>query len=122
MRFDLSENGIYLTFEKNEEDGTLRFLHFGAEPLCEEAFGGRSTAEGFRLVEVNAAGYDRPLERQGNKYIVTAPGYRLQYAGHSDSRNENGRKLEFTLTDEETDGAMKKVLKALDEMGAVLRS
>ena len=27
-----------------------------------------------------------------------------------------------TLTDEETDGAMKKVLKALDEMGAVLRS
>lgn len=102
MRFDLSENGIYLTFEKNEEDGTLRFLHFGAEPLCEEAFGGRSTAEGFRLVEVNAAGYDRPLERQGNKYIVTAPGYRLQYAGHSDSRNENGRKLEFTLTDEET--------------------
>ena len=72
MRWDLNENGIYLTLEKNEEDGTLRFLHFGAEPFQESDII-NGTKEGFRLVEVNVPGHDRPSERMGNKYIVTAP-------------------------------------------------
>ena len=101
MRWDFNENGIYLTLEKNEEDGTLRLLHFGAEPFKEsDILSG--TKEGFRLVEVNVPGYDRPYERMGNKYIVTAPGYKMQFVSHNDSRNENGRLLEFVSFDEET--------------------
>ena len=101
MRWNFNENGIYLTLEKNEEDGTLRLLHFGAEPFKEsDILSG--TKEGFRLVEVNVPGYDRPYERMGNKYIVTAPGYKMQFVSHNDSRNENGRLLEFVSFDEET--------------------
>ena len=29
---------------------------------------------GFRFIEMQLSGYDRPYERHGNKYIVTAPG------------------------------------------------
>ncbi len=101
MRMEFCENGIYLVLEKNEQDGTLRFLHFGAEPFTESDIE-NGTQEGFRLVEVNLSGYNRPYERQGNKYIVTAPGYKMQYLSHSDTRNETGRKLEFVSFDEET--------------------
>ena len=33
----------------------------------------------FRFVEINLSGYDRPYERHGNKYIVTAPGWHMRY-------------------------------------------
>lgn len=49
------------------------------------------------------SGFDRPYERHGNKYIVTAPGYRMKYVSHSESRNENGLQLLFVLRDDLTD-------------------
>lgn len=100
-RFDIYENGIYLVLEASEE-GFMKLLHFSALPFREEDIKAPNTEDGFRLVEMNLSGYDRPGERHGNKYIYTAPGYRMKYESHKDYRNELGRKLEFTLYDEET--------------------
>ena len=80
----------------------MKLLHFSALPFHEEDIKAPNTEDGFRLVEMNLSGYDRPGERHGNKYIYTAPGYRLKYESHKDYRNELGRKLEFVLYDEET--------------------
>lgn len=35
--------------------------------------------ESFQLVQVNFSGYNRPYEKHGNKYIVTAPGFMLKF-------------------------------------------
>ena len=50
---------------------------------------------GFRLVEMELAGFDRPLERHGTKYAVTSAGCHMVYDSHKDYRNEKGRKLEI---------------------------
>lgn len=96
------ENGIHMVWEI-EEENCLKLLHFSALPFQEEEIDGECAKVGFRFVELQLSGYDRPHERHGNKYIVTAPGYRLKYVSHRDERNENGRLLVFTLRDEVTD-------------------
>ncbi len=98
--FALEENGLFLCFLITQER-QVKFLHLGREPfrkgsLCEEEM------RGFRLVETELAGLDRPQERHGTKYIVTAPGYRLVYDSRRDYRNVWGRKLEIVTKDEET--------------------
>ena len=100
-RFEIQENGIYVVFEVSA-GGFMKLLHFSALPFHEEDIKAPNTEDGFRLVEMNLAGIDRPGERHGNKYIYTAPGYRMKYEGHRDERNEFGRKLEITLYDAET--------------------
>ena len=70
-RIEIVENGLFLVFEI-ADDKCFKFLHFGKKPFNEKDIIARSTSYGFRFVEINLAGYDRPYERHGNKYIVTA--------------------------------------------------
>lgn len=100
-RITILENGIHAVFEI-ADDKCFKLLHFGATLFKEEDIIASSTEYGFRFVELNLAGYDRPYERHGNKYIVTAPGYHMRYIAHVDEQNEKGRKLVFTLMDEIT--------------------
>ena len=98
---EIKENGIYLVWEIDEENN-LKLLHFSALPFHREDIVAATTEYGFRFVEMNLSGFDRPYERHGNKYIVTAPGCRMKYAGHTDERNEKGRLLKFILRDDMT--------------------
>lgn len=100
-RINIIENGIYIVFEI-AEDKCFKLLHFSARPFHENDIIAPSTEYGFRFVELNLAGFDRPYERHGNKYIVTAPGYHMRYEGHTDEQNATGRKLVITLVDEIT--------------------
>lgn len=100
-RIIIYENGINFVFEV-DENNRAKLLHFSALPFDEKNLECRSGTLGFRLVEVNVSGLDRPLERHGNKYIVTAPGYRLKFKDLKDTANQLGRKLEITTYDEPT--------------------
>ncbi|HBF38009.1 MAG TPA: alpha-galactosidase, partial [Firmicutes bacterium] len=98
---DIKENGLYMIVEITAES-TVKLLHFSAFPFHEDTIAGDGEKVGFRLVEVMVSGLDRPEERHGTKYTVTAPGYRLLYKNHQDYHNESGRKLEITTFDQET--------------------
>ena len=100
-RIHINENGINLVLEI-DDNNEAKLLHFSALPFDEKNLECRSGTLGFRLVEVNVSGLDRPLERHGNKYIVTAPGYRLKFKDLKDTANQLGRKLEITTYDEPT--------------------
>ncbi len=97
----INENNIHMVLEITEEN-QLKLLHFSALPFHREEIKARSLEGSFNLIEVDIAGLDRPLERHGTKYIVTAPGYRMKYKNHKDYHNSLGRKLEFITFDEET--------------------
>ncbi len=107
---EIFENGLYLVFEVNA-DNEIKLLHFSAvqfneddlDPVCKEkGWALFDRTQSFRPVEVNVSGLDRPLERHGNKYIITAPGYRMKLKDFKDTGNQLGRKLEITCFDEET--------------------
>lgn len=98
-RIVLTENGIHVVFEINDAN-EIKLLHFSALPFEESTLTSRDGTEGFRLVEVQVSGLDRPGERHGLKYVRTAPGYRLKYKELEDTRNEHGRKLVITTVDE----------------------
>lgn len=97
---NISENGIYMVIEITDKN-EVKLLHFSAIEFgnCQISDYEKS---GFRIVELALSGFDRPEERHGIKYTVTAPGYRLKYHKHFDYRNEWGRKLEIITHDEET--------------------
>ncbi len=98
---DIHENQIYIRLAVTDSQD-LKLLHFSALPLHEEDLVKEAIPEGFPFLSMNLAGFDRPYERHGNKFIVTAPGYRMKYLSHSDERNEFGRLLTFHIKDEET--------------------
>lgn len=98
---DLHENQIYIRLAVTD-NRDLKLLHFSALPLKEEDLVAEAIPEGFPFLSINLSGFDRPYERHGNKYIVTAPGYRMKYLSHSDERNEYGRLITFHTKDEET--------------------
>ena len=98
----ICENNIHMVFEIDDEK-CLKLLHFSALPFKSTDIIAESTEYGFRFVEMNLSGFDRPYERHGNKFIVTAPGYRMKYVKHTDERNALGRKLTYVLQDEVTD-------------------
>ena len=100
-RIELCENGIHFVLEINDEN-EAKLLHFSALPFNEKNITSRTGTLGFRLAEINVSGLDRPYERHGNKYIVTAPGYRMKFRDFTDTANQLGRKLEITTFDEET--------------------
>ena len=109
-RISYFENGIYMLFEINDEN-EIKLLHFAPvpfsekdiEPYCEEkGFALFEAAKSFRPVEINLSGLDRPLERHGNKYIITAPGYRMKFKDINDTANQLGRLIEVTCYDEPT--------------------
>ncbi|WP_438433197.1 alpha-galactosidase [Gorillibacterium sp. sgz500922] len=95
----IHENGIHLVFAV-EPDGDLLLLHAGAAPL-EEKLILPEQRQGFRALELQASGEDRG-EYHGQLHRASYPGLRMKFAGHSDSRNAIGRKLELTLRDPET--------------------
>ena len=97
----IEEDGIYLVFAVTQE-GQLKLMHFSSNPYKETDESELFLKEGFQLVQVNFAGYNRPYEKHGNKHIVTAPGYLLTYVGMKDERNEIGRKLIITQEDKLT--------------------
>lgn len=99
--FCIEEEGLILNFTVRD-DGVLNFTHFSCFPLDMSDFHIDREGEGFLLNEVSVSGLDRPLERHGNKYIVTAPGYRLTYAGHKIEENALGKKLEIVTEDKAT--------------------
>ncbi len=90
------ENGIRMVWEIDEEN-CLKLLHFSALPFQEEEIDGECAKVGFRFVELQLSGYDRPHERHGNKYIVTAPGYRLKYVSHRDEHTIRLRMLRINI-------------------------
>lgn len=98
--FQIEENGIYMVWKINDEN-EVKLLHFSSFPYCTQSVG-EEEESGFRLVEVALSGVDRPEERHGIKYTVTAPGYRMKYDSHKDYTNELGRKLEIVTADRET--------------------
>lgn len=100
-RIQIYENKIHMVLEITEE-GQIKLLHFSALPFKESDIKSRNLEGSFHLMEINLSGINRPLERHGNKYIITAPGYRMKYKAHKDYRNDLGRKLEITVIDEET--------------------
>lgn len=100
-RIHINENQINFVLEI-DDNNEAKLLHFSALPFDEKDITSRSGTLGFRLVEVNISGLDRPLERHGNKYIVTAPGYRLKFKDLRDTGNQSGRKLEIVTFDEAT--------------------
>ncbi len=100
-RIRIYENKIHMVLEITEE-GQIKLLHFSALPFNESDIKSRNLEGSFHLMEINLSGINRPLERHGNKYIITAPGYRMKYQTHKDYRNDLGRKLEITVIDEET--------------------
>ena len=99
--FKILENGIHMVW-KVADTGCVRLLHFSALTFDENTIKDEYEEQGFKLLELEAAGYDRPDERHGTKYIATAPGYRMQYVEHNDYRNEKGRKLEIITRDKES--------------------
>ena len=100
-RIHINENSINVVFEI-DDNNEVKLLHFSALPFDEKTLECRSGTLGFRLVELNVSGIDRPLERHGNKYIVTVPGYRLKFKEFIDTANQLGRKIEITSFDEPT--------------------
>lgn len=108
----IQENGIHIVFGITE-DQKLKLFHFSeaefdesllckGKPQCKKEDLDRRDEfiyEGFQLVQINLSGYDRPYEKQGNKYCSTAPGYLLKYAGMEDTVNEIGRCLVITQED-----------------------
>ena len=100
-RFHIEENGLHLVWEINDR-GEVKLLHFSSLPFDETLITSVHSTDGFRLMEVQCPGLDRPEERFGNGYTVTAPGYRMTYACHTDERNELGRELIITTEDKPT--------------------
>ncbi|WP_438496466.1 glycoside hydrolase family 36 protein [Paenibacillus sp. IHBB 3054] len=96
---EIAENGLYLTIEITAEQD-VRLLHFGASPLEAGAIADKNKP-GFRLLELQLSGEDR-AEYHGRTHRASYPGLRMVYAGHSDTVNALGRKLELTLTDHVT--------------------
>jgi alpha-galactosidase len=98
---EINENKINMILEITK-DNEVKLLHFSALPFEEKYILREDSKRGFRLVELQLSGYDRPEERHGTKYIVTAPGYKLKYHSHNDYQNEIGRKIEIITVDHDT--------------------
>ena len=101
QRININENKLNIVLEITDKI-QVKLLHFSALPFDEKDIVAKNIEGSFNLVELNISGLDRPLERHGTKYIVTAPGYRMKYDSHKDYRNTRGRKLEITTFDEVT--------------------
>lgn len=100
-RIEIYENGINIVFEITDEN-EAKLLHFSALPFDEAKTASYMGLKTFRPVEIQASGIDRPDERHGNKYIVTAPGWRMKFKDFRDVNNDHGRKLELVTFDEGT--------------------
>ncbi len=125
-RIEIEENGIYLVFAVTGKN-QIKLLHFSALPLREEelAFSERKEEaerildEGFQPVQLNFSGYDRPYERHGNKYVVTAPGCSLVFDGMEDVRNDIGRLLVIRQRDDKSGALVESFYQFYDGISVV---
>ncbi|MDO4340240.1 MAG: alpha-galactosidase [Eubacteriales bacterium] len=115
---EIHENGLYITWLV-DEDRNLKLMHFSARPFHEEEIVKKAIPEGFPFIGINLSGFDRPYERHGNKYIVTAPGYRMKYTGHEDLKNEQGRLLIFYTEDEITNVRVKSYVQFYEGLSVI---
>lgn len=60
------------------------------------------------------SGYNRPYEKHGNKYIVTAPGFMLKFDSISEERNEDGDLLRIVQKDDVTGARVESVMQFYD--------
>lgn len=95
----IEEQGLHMVF-RISETGDVTLLHIGASPLQANAISAKA-ASSYRMLELQLSGEDR-AEYHGRSHRASFPGLRLTYQAHEDVRNEQGRKLEFTLVDAET--------------------
>lgn len=100
-RLTINENSINMVIEITD-DNDVKLLHFSALEFDENTIKDDYEKSGFRLIELQISGLDRPEERHGNKYTVTAPGYKMKYVAHRDYTNDFGRKIEIETMDNET--------------------
>ena len=98
---NIEEDGIYIVFGITDTE-QLKLMHFSSAPYEKKEESSQFINEGFQLVQINFSGYDRPYEKHGNKYIVTTPGILLKYKNMEDTRNDKGRFLAITQTDDIT--------------------
>ena len=119
-------NGIQIVFGVTEEN-ELKLFHFSSAPfdaenLCRkpdnwwpmEGMREAQIKESFQLVQVNFSGYNRPYEKHGNKYIVTAPGFMLKFDSISEERDENGDVLRIVQKDGVTGAKVESVMQFYD--------
>ncbi len=115
----IEENGIYIVFGITDKE-QMKLLHFSSKPFVEDDLKWEELLEeGFPLVQLEMAGFDRPYERHGNKYVVTAPGYRLLYAGMTDERNAQGRQLVIEQRDDESKVKVETIWQFFDGISVV---
>jgi alpha-galactosidase len=92
----IHENNIYLEIQVTEQRD-VRLLHFSSMPLKPGIVKNNSDAEGYRLVEIQATGYNHDAHH-GLKHHGTSPASSLLYESHKDYKNAEGRKLEIEMT------------------------
>lgn len=89
MRITAEENGLFLVWEVTQE-GRIRFLHMGNEPLNEGNLA--DDREIYTIAEIQVTGQSR-REHYGLGHAGTLPGSEMEYIGHRDERNGEGRRL-----------------------------
>lgn len=90
----IKENGLNIVFDIGA-GGELYLLHFGEHEFDESLVGEDRRA--YRAIELQLTGYERTIHH-AFKNIGTSCGGTLCYKNHRDYLNDNGRKLEFALS------------------------
>ena len=78
---DFHESELFMTFGIHQ--GFIRLLHFSDCPYqpsadLNMADGFRFFQDGYQFAQIQAAGVNRPFEKQGNMFIATMPGCRMK--------------------------------------------
>ncbi|MCR4884686.1 MAG: alpha-galactosidase [Clostridiales bacterium] len=107
---DFHESELFMTFGIHQ--GFIRLLHFSDCPYqpsadLNMADGFRFFQDGYQFAQIQAAGVNRPFEKQGNMFIATMPGCRMKYISHDMVENADGKELVILQKDEETGIAVK---------------
>jgi alpha-galactosidase len=88
----LSENGLNMVFGTGP--GGVSLLHFSPLPFVDGNIADLETRRAFAMVEVQTVDASRD-DYHGAVHKGTSPGRELKYVGHSDTRNDLGRKIEI---------------------------
>lgn len=96
MILDFSQNGLYMIFEIDGDDG-VSLRHFSTN---EKELEGKKVKNlrSCRIVDVHCTG-ENPDDHHGYKHTGSSRGNTLKYITHRYYENDNGNKLEFDLAD-----------------------
>lgn len=95
--FEIEENHIYMVLEVTETQD-VRLHHLSTIPF-DTQLTLESRQKWARLVEVHVSG-ENQNDHHGSKHTGSMPGGRLKYKNINDTRNQYGRKIEITQTDD----------------------